>query len=126
MILSILEASKKFKVSRSKLYRMRDKGQISLTKKSDNTIGIDLSEMIRVFGAHVPEQQKDTNRTSSDHDIATENFYLKREIEALTNNLQKSEARVDQMIALAQEQTKQLLLVQPKSEKTFWQRLWNK
>ena len=126
MILSISEAAKRFKISRSKIYRMRDNGKISFTKKSDDTTGIDLSEMIRVFDSHVSKKLKDTQQVEQNHDIATENFYLKREIEALKNSLQKSEARVDQMIALSQEQTKQLLLIESKSEKSFWHRLWSK
>lgn len=77
---------------------MKDKGQISFSQKSDDTIGIDLSEMIRVFDAYVPEQQKSTKRTEQDHDVLTENFYLKKQIEALTRSLEISEARVDQMI----------------------------
>lgn len=126
MILSISEAAKKFKISRSKIYRLRDSGQLSLTKKSDNTTGIDLSEMVRVFGGHVSEQKNKTKRDSQNYDPVTENFYLKKEIENLTQNLQRSEARLDQLIASTQEQTKQLLLIQSKSEKSFWHRLWKK
>lgn len=126
MILSISEAAKKFKISRSKIYGLRDSGQLSLTKKSDNTTGIDLSEMVRVFGGHVSEQKNKTKQDSQNHDPVTENFYLKKEIENLTQNLQRSEARLDQLIASTQEQTKQLLLIQSKSEKSFWHRLWKK
>lgn len=105
---------------------MKDSGKISFTKKSDDTTGIDLSEMIRVFDSHVSKKPKDTQQVEQHHDIATENFYLKKEIEALKNSLEKSESRVDQMIALSQEQTKQLLLIESKSSKSFWSRLWNR
>lgn len=126
MILSISEAAKKFKISRSKIYRMRDSGQLSLTTKSDKTTGIDLSEMLRVFGGHVTEQQSETKSNSQGHDPVTENFYLKKEIETLIQNLQRSEARVDQLMVSTQEQTKQLLLTHSKSDRSFWQRLWKK
>lgn len=126
MILSISEAAKRFKVSRSKLYRMKDSGQISFTNKRDNTTGIDLSEMVRVFGEYVSEQENKTKQDKQNHDLVTENFYLKREIEILKHHLQKSESRVDQLIISTQAQSKQLMLTQLEPEKSFWQRLWKK
>ncbi|RYE17023.1 MAG: DNA-binding protein, partial [Sphingobacteriaceae bacterium] len=50
MILSITEAAKRFKISRSKLYRMSDSGKISFSKKLDGSLGVDISELTRVFG----------------------------------------------------------------------------
>ena len=129
MIVSISEATKQFKISRAKLYRMKDCGKISLTKKSDGTTGIDISELHRVFGEHKIEQQSETKEDKSDnlkHDLATENFYLKKEIESLKNRLQRSETQVDQLMASTQEQTKQLFLTQLPSSKPFWHRLWKK
>lgn len=163
MIISISEAAKRFNVSRSKMYRMKDSGQISFNKRADGTTGIDLSEMIRVFGENSPKQQSEkqndtnqTNQRNTDHDLATENFYLKREIYALAQSLQKSEARVDQLLNTNSEQTKQFLLMHSKHDnkldhnlndklsdkqdgydsqsvkalsdknKSFWHRLWQK
>ena len=129
MIISISEASKQFKVSRAKLYRMKDSGQISLTKKPDGKTGFDLSELLRVFGGNEIEHQNETKRdnlNNPNHDLATENFYLKKEVEFLTSRLQRSESQVDQLIASTQEKTKQLFLTQTQSPKSFWHRLWRK
>lgn len=126
MIISISEAARKFKVSRSKLYRMKDSGQISFAKKPDNTIGVDHSELIRVFGERKSEQQSEAREDNKRHDLTTENFYLKKEIEVLTQSLQRSEERVDRLITVTQEQVKPLLLTKLQSDKSFWQRLWKK
>lgn len=129
MIISISDASKQFKISRAKLYRMKDSGKISLTKKSDGTTGIDISELLRVFGERTVEQQTETNKDKlddSNHDLATENFYLKKEIEGLKSRLHRSETQVDQLMTSTQEQTKQLFLTHLPSSQSFWHRLWKK
>ena len=129
MILSVSEASKRFKVSRAKLYRMRDNGQISFVQKINGTTGIDTSELIRVFGENKNEQNSETKYNTSDtkkYAIVTENFYLKKENEMLLRNLQRTEAQVDQLMISIQEQNKQILLMQPQAKKSFWQRLWQK
>ena len=126
MILSITEAAKRFKISRSKLYRMSDSGKISFSKKSDGSLGIDVSELTRVFGDTSSEHVIATKQDRQKHDFETENLYLKREIETLTQNLQKSEARLDQFITLTQEQAKQLFLTSSPQPTSFWHRLWRK
>lgn len=129
MIISISDASKQFKISRAKLYRMKDSGKISLTKKSDGTTGIEISELLRVFGEHNIEQQIEINKDNlddSNHDLVTENFYLKKEIEGLKSRLQRSETQVDQLMISTQEQTKQLFLTHLPSSQSFWHRLWKK
>ncbi len=124
MIISISSAAKRFNVSRSKIYRMKENGQISFTKNSEDQVGIDLSEMLRVFGERKAEQPDNASKDNAEHDLRTENFYLKREIEALSQNLQKSESRVDQLLSQNQEQNKQFLLTQSKPEKSFWRNWW--
>lgn len=129
MIISISDASKQLKVSRAKLYRMKDSGQISFVQKNNGTTGIDTSELIRVFGenkngqnSETPDNTLDTNK----YDVVTENFYLKKENEMLMRNLQRTEAQVDQLMVSIQEQNKQILLTQSRPKKSFWQRLWQK
>ena len=100
MILSITEAAKRFKTSRSKLYRINDSGKISFSKKSDGSLGLDISELTRVFGDTGHEHVVATKQDTKKHDVETENWYLKKEIEMLTQNSQKSEARLDQFITL--------------------------
>jgi len=129
MILSVSDASKRFKVSRTKLYRMRDNGQISFVQRINGTTGIDASELIRVFGENKNEQNSETIDNTADtkkYAIVTENFYLKKENEMLLRNLQRTEAQVDQLLMSIQEQNKQILLTQPQTKKSFWQRLWQK
>ena len=82
-----------------------------------------------MFGEHNRKQQSETKKNNSDdlnHDFATENFYLKKEVEGLKSRLQRSETQVDQLMASTQEQTKQLFLTQLPSSQSFWQRLWKK
>ena len=129
MIISISDASKQFRVSRTTLYRMRDAGQISFVKRVNGTTGIDTSELIRVFGENKGEQSRETkcnNTDSQNYNVVTENFYLKKENEMLLRNLQRTEAQVDQLMISIQEQSKQILLTQSQLKKSLWRRLWQK
>ena len=126
MIISITEASKRFNISRSKLYMMRNSGDISFCKRLDGSMGVEISELSRVFGATNNEREGATKRDSTKHDLETENVYLKKEVEALTKSLKKSEERLDQFIALTQEQNKRLLLTYQSDRKSLWHRLWGK
>jgi hypothetical protein len=126
MIISISEASKRFSISRSKLYRMKDSGDISFSKRSDGSTGIEMSELSRVFGETNHERTDATKRDSKKIDLETENLYLKKEVETLTQSLKKSEDRLDQFISLTQEQTKQLLLTHQVQPKSLWHRLFGK
>lgn len=129
MIISISDASKQFKVSRTKLYRMKDSGRISFVQKNNGATGIDISELIRVFGENKNEQNSETMSNTSNtqkYDIATENFYLKKENEMLLCNLRRTETQIDQLMVSIQEQNKQILLTQSQPKKSLWQRLWQK
>jgi len=126
MIISITEASKRFNVSRSKLYRMKASGDISFCKRLDGSMGVEISELSRVFGATNHEREDATKRDVAKHDLETENLYLKKEVETLTKSLKKSEERLDQFIALTQEQTKRLLLTYQSDRKSLWHRLLGK
>jgi hypothetical protein len=126
MIISIAEASKRFNISRSKLYRMRDSGDISFSKRLDGSMGIEVSELSRVFGGTSHEHEDATKRDSEKHNFETENLYLKKEVEILTKSLKKSEERLDQFIALTQEQNKRLLLTYQPDRKSLWWRLLGK
>lgn len=136
MIVSVSEASKQFKISRTTLYRMKDSGQISFVKRVNGTTGIDTSELIRVFGDDKREQSRETKYNTMDtrkYDVVTENVYLKKENvylkkenEMLLRHLQRTEAQVDQLMISVQEQNKQILLTQPQLKKSFWHRLWKK
>ena len=129
MIISISDASKQFRVSRTTLYRMRDAGQISFVKRVNGTTGIDTSELIRVFGENKGEQSRETKCNTTDsqnYNVVTENFYLKKENEMLLRNLQRTEAQVDQLMISIQEQSKQILLTQSQLKKSLWRRLWQK
>jgi hypothetical protein len=123
MIISIAEASKRFNISRSKLYRMKDSGDISFSKRLDGYMGVEISELSRVFGATSHGREDATKRDGTKHDLETENLYLKKEVETLTKSLKKSEERLDQFIALTQEQNKRFLLTYHSDRKSLWNRL---
>lgn len=49
-ILSVSEASRRWQLGRSNLYRAINGGRLSLSTRPDGTKGIDTSELVRVFG----------------------------------------------------------------------------
>lgn len=68
-ILSISEASRRWRLGRSNLYRAIKSGRLNLSARPDGTRGVDTSELVRVFGepstgttANVPPLSVDTPR----------------------------------------------------------------
>ena len=49
-IVSISEASRRWKMGRSHLYRAVKSGRLNLSARPDGSRGVDVSEMVRVFG----------------------------------------------------------------------------
>lgn len=49
-ILSVSEASRRWRVGRTNLYRAVKSGRLNLSTRPDGTKGIDTSELVRVFG----------------------------------------------------------------------------
>ena len=137
MFLPISEAAKKAGLARSTLYKMRDAGKISFSKSSTGALGIEFAELARVFpnvstsASHqsTPEKIVDNQNQL----LEQENVHLRDTIKRLERELEhhqqkelKSDERLDTLLAVTREQSKQLLLTHDtstaKEKKSFWQR----
>jgi hypothetical protein len=74
-ILSVSEASRRWRLGRSNLYRAVKSGRLNLSTRPDGTKGIDTSELVRVFGepshrttANVPPMSDDDSPASEPDD----------------------------------------------------------
>lgn len=88
--ISINKASLDFNISRNTLYKHIKQGK--LTK--DENGKLDSSDLIRLYGSHVNEQQE---LTVGDSDVLTTNEQLKQENEHLKQQLLSSEVRVNEL-----------------------------
>lgn len=61
-ILTISEASRRWRLGRSNLYRAIKSGRLNLSARSDGSRGIDTSELVRVFGE--PSERTTTNMSA--------------------------------------------------------------
>jgi hypothetical protein len=132
MFLSISDAAKKAGIARSTLYKMRDSGKISLSKDSDGVLGIELSELCRVFpdSLKTKAEPKETAGDRNSKALEIENMYLKEKVKRLEDDLteekMRSQERVDTLLSVTREQSKQLLLTHEtstaKEKKSFWLR----
>lgn len=66
-ILSISEASRRWRLGRSNLYRAVKNGRLNLSVRPDGSRGVDVSEMVRVFG----EPSARTSNLSADLSVDT-------------------------------------------------------
>ena len=131
MILSISEAARRAGVARSTLYEMKLRGDISFTQSASGKQGIELSELSRVF-PHVvspmptePTQDDNNSKPSAESAIRALQEKVERLEQALSEEKTrgiKSEERVDLLLRLTQEQSKQLLLTH-QNPQGFFQRL---
>jgi len=112
MNISVSEASKRWGVSRTTIYKKIDDGELS--RNSDKKI--DTTEMLRVFGnppntEHTEQNKKNVQRTPLNSDSVQENVQLKHqlEIEKLKNvHLQQQVDHHKQLVENYQKQIEQL------------------
>lgn len=132
MILTISEAARRAGVARSTLYEMKLRGDISFIQSAAGKQGIDLSELSRVFPHVVSLMPTERTQDDSDSKSSAESAIraLQEKLERLEQALSeekirgiKSEERVDILLCLTQEQSKQLLLTHQNSQ-GFFQRLF--
>ena len=132
MILSITEAAKKAKVSRSHLYSLKNKGKISFIVDDLGKNVIELSELARVFPKVIPKTSssktsfKNSEKTRDDK-MSIELLSLKlaslqEKTSFLEQQLSLEQDRNSRLIETLQHQTKYLLPVEVKTPKSFWKR----
>ena len=88
--ISINKASQEFNISRNTLYKHIKQGKI--TKDSDGKL--DTSDLIRLYGTHVNNQQEST---TVDSNLQTINEQLKQENQQLKQHLAINEMLVNQL-----------------------------
>ena len=71
-ILSVSEASRRWRLGRSNLYRAINSGRLSLSTNPDGTKGLDTSELVRVFGEPSNRTTANVPPMSGDDSPATE------------------------------------------------------
>ena len=137
MFLLISEAAKKAGLSRSTLYKMRDTGKISFSKSSTGALGVEFSELARIF----PNVSNiGTSSSTSEKVVDNQNQLLEQEASHLREIIQrlekelnyqreeelKSEERIDTLLSVTREQSKQLLLTheqtKPEEKLSFWKK----
>ena len=64
-IISMSEASRRWAIGRTNLYRAVKKGRLNLSTRADGSRGIDTSELVRVFGEPSIEASGDVHDVSS-------------------------------------------------------------
>ena len=141
-ILSISEASRRWHLGRSNLYRAVKSGRLNLSTRPDGSRGIDTSELVRVFGepstgttANIPPlsgasppatdpDDREQARTPSPVNL------LQAQVNQLTDQLEQSherEARLLAMLEAEQQARRDLetkLLPAPKPARTGKVRVW--
>ena len=94
-ILSISEASRRWHLGRSNLYRAVKSGRLNLSTRSDGSRGIDTSELVRVFG-------EPSTRTTANI------LPLSSASPPATNPDDREQARIPPLVNLLQAQVNQL------------------
>ena len=69
-IISISEASRRWTIGRTNLYRAVKRGRLNLSTRPDGTRGVDTSELVRVFGE--PSADTSTGTSEDVHDASSE------------------------------------------------------
>jgi excisionase family DNA binding protein len=131
MILSIIEAAKRMGVGRSTLYAMRKRGDISFIKKKDGTLGIDLSELERVFqGKTSPATPGKTLKDIERHDLSLaamekDRAHLQEKVKFLENQLALEQDRVATLLEINKNNSEKLLLThQEQNQPSLWKRIF--
>lgn len=111
-IVSLSEACRLAKVSRTTLYRYVKKGVISEVLNHDGSKGIDTSELLRVFGslhgetsvkqgvATGSETSSETLRVSNETNVSGENALLQERIRGLELLLSEKDARISELASM--------------------------
>jgi hypothetical protein len=135
MILSITEAAKKAKVSRSHLYSLKNKGKISFIVDEHGKNTIELSELARVFPkvmSSISSSKTSLKASQKTHDdkpkdkmsielLSLKVASLQEKTNFLEQQLSLEQDRNSRLIETLQHQTKYLLPPE-KNPKSFWKR----
>lgn len=132
MILSITAAAKKIGVGRSTLYAMRKKGNISFIKKKDGSLGIDVSELERVFSDKTSSSPSTkTHKDSVGHDLSLATMerdmaHLQEKVRFLENHLALEQDRVTTLLEINKNNSEKLLLThQEQNQPSIWKRIFS-
>ena len=101
-VLTLTQAAQRAAISRSTLYRAIRAGRISVVSLSTGRRGIDIAELIRVFGPLQTETvQKEQSGTSSDIAVLRERCAsLQREVEWLRADLADAKNEKNRLLGL--------------------------
>ena len=101
-ILTMTQAAQKAGISRSTLYRIIRTGRISVVSTPTGKRGIDMAELIRVFGPLQPKTvQREQSGTSSDISVLRERCVsLQREVEWLRADLVDAKNERNRLLGL--------------------------
>ena len=131
MILSIIEAAKRMGVGRSTLYAMRKKGNISFIQRKDGSLGIDLSELERVFQVKTsPATPGKTLKDIESHDLSLaamekDRAHLQDKVNFLENQLALEQDRVATLFEINKNNSEKLLLThQEQNQPSLWKRIF--
>lgn len=141
-ILSVSEASRRWQLGRSNLYRAINSGRLSLSTRPDGTKGLDTSELVRVFGepshrttANVPPMSGDDSPAPEPDDREQPRTpspvnLLQAQVNQLSAQLEQAnerEARLLAMLEAEQQARRELetrLLPAPRPARTSKVRVW--
>ena len=141
-ILSISEASRRWHLGRSNLYRAVKSGRLNLSKRPDGSRGIDTSELVRVFGepftgttANIPPLSGVSPPATDPDDreqarIPSPVNLLQAQVSQLTDQLEQSHEREARLLAMleaeqaARRELETKLLPAPRPRRTGKVRVW--
>lgn len=107
-IVSISEASRRWKMGRFNLYRAVKSGRLNLSVRPDGSRGVDVSEMVRVFGepsALSANLSADTEPASDPNDREQERtlspvVLLQAQVTQLSAQLEQAQERETRLLAM--------------------------
>ena len=141
-ILSVSEASRRWQLGRSNLYRAVNSGRLSLSIRPDGSKGLDTSELVRVFGepsnrttANIPPMSGDDSPATEPDDREQPRTpspvnLLQAQVNQLSAQLEQAnerEARLLAMLEAEQQARRDLetkLLPAPRPARTSKVRVW--
>jgi len=135
-IVSISEAARLINKSRTTLYRYIKDGRLSTCTDINNTEGIDVSELIRVFGElyGTPSEQSEMNKVEhhvtheyrSSEQVLLQEKLLKQEFEIvnLKQKIEFLETLLEEKNAMVLEKEKRLLLLEYKNSEESSRSSW--
>ena len=104
-ILSMIQAAQQAGISRSTLYRAIRAGRLSVASQPDGSRGVDITELIRVFGPlQADTGQATQSGTSSDISVMRERCtMLEREIEWLRVELSDAKSEKTRLLGMLEQ-----------------------